>query len=380
MFETQRLGIAVFERLPETHGYQVLRDQLNVALRSIQIHQELLERTRLHERDELERMATSRRLESLSVLAGGVAHDLNNSLGPLVALPELILAELDKLDPGARSKEMRIDLESIKASSLRASQTIKDLLTLGRQGQVSKEPLDLVAVVSRCIAENSAWIASDASRRVGIVAQLPSKPLTVKASEAHLVRAISNLMHNGVEAIAGDGQLTMTAGQRHLAEAVVGFEHIEPGDYAVLSVSDTGRGIAQEDWGALGTLLQHQATGRIERHRSWPRHRAWRGQGTWRFCRCHQRARPGHDLHAVSPLPSITGTGRCSAYPDAGAAGSAQHPAGGRFSDSLADRAAGASNTWATRSKPWKAGRRPTSGLRKLLPRARVPAISSSWT
>jgi DNA-binding LacI/PurR family transcriptional regulator/signal transduction histidine kinase/ActR/RegA family two-component response regulator len=251
VFETQRLGIAVFERLPETHGYHVLRDQLNVALRSIQIHQELLERTRLHERDELERLATSKRLQSLSALAGGVAHDLNNSLGPLVALPELILAELDKLDPDARAREMRADLESIKASSLRASQTIKDLLTLGRQGQVSKEPLDLVAVVSRCIAENSAWIASDASRRVRIVANLPSKPLTVQASEAHLVRAISNLMHNGAEAIEGDGQLTMSAGQRRLTEAVVGFEHIEPGDYAILSVSDTGRGIAQEDLGRI---------------------------------------------------------------------------------------------------------------------------------
>jgi signal transduction histidine kinase len=81
------------------------------------------------------------------------------------------------------------------------------------------------------------------------VAQLPSKPLAVQASEAHLVRAISNLMHNGVEAIAGDGQLTMTAGQRRLTEAVVGFEHIEPGDYAVLSISDTGRGLPRKIWG-----------------------------------------------------------------------------------------------------------------------------------
>jgi DNA-binding LacI/PurR family transcriptional regulator/nitrogen-specific signal transduction histidine kinase/ActR/RegA family two-component response regulator len=251
VFETQRLGISVFERLPETHGYQVLRDQLNVALRSIQIHQELLERTRLHERDELERMATSRRLQSLSALAGGVAHDLNNSLGPLVALPELILADLDKLDPDARASEMRADLASIKASSLRASQTIKDLLTLGRQGRVSKQPLDLVAVVSKCIAENSAWVASDAGRPVRIVANLPSKPLLVQASEAHLVRAISNLMRNGVEAIEGDGQLTMSAGQRRLTEAMVGFEHIESGDYAVLSISDNGRGIAQEDLGRI---------------------------------------------------------------------------------------------------------------------------------
>ena len=251
VFETQRLGIAIFERLPETHGYQVLRNQLNVAMRSIQIHQELLERTRLHERDELERLATSKRLQSLSVLAGGVAHDLNNSLGPIVALPDLLLAELDRLDPDGRASEMRADLRSIKAASLRASQTIKDLLTLGRQGRVKKGRLDLVAVVSKCIAENSAWVASDANRRVRIAAHLPSKPLAVDASEAHLVRAISNLMHNGVEAIEGDGQLTMRAWERRLTEAITGFERIEPGHYAVLSISDTGRGIPQEDLGRV---------------------------------------------------------------------------------------------------------------------------------
>lgn len=251
VFETQRLGIAVFERLPEIHGYQVLRDQLNVAMRSIQIHQELLERTRLHERDELERLATSKRLESLSVLAGGVAHDLNNALGPIVALPDLLLAELDKLAPDARVMEMRADLKSMGTASLRASQTIKDLLTLGRQGRISKARLDLVAVVSKCIAENSAWVASDAGRNVRIVAHLPSKPLAVQASEAHLVRAISNLIHNAVEAIAGDGQLTVRAGERRLSEAVVGFERIEPGRYAVISISDTGRGILQEEMGRV---------------------------------------------------------------------------------------------------------------------------------
>jgi signal transduction histidine kinase/DNA-binding LacI/PurR family transcriptional regulator/ActR/RegA family two-component response regulator len=251
VFEIQRLGIAVFERLPETHGYQVLRDQLNVAMRSIQIHQELLERTRLHERDELERLATSKRLESLSVLAGGVAHDLNNSLGPIVALPDLLLAELDKLDPGGRVTEMRADLINMRSASLRASQTIKDLLTLGRQGRISKGSLDLVAAVSKCIAENSAWVAADSGRNVRFVAHLPSKPLLVQASEAHLARALSNLMRNAVEAIEGDGHLTLRAAERQLSEAIVGFERIEPGRYAVVSVSDTGKGIPQEEMGRV---------------------------------------------------------------------------------------------------------------------------------
>jgi DNA-binding LacI/PurR family transcriptional regulator/signal transduction histidine kinase/CheY-like chemotaxis protein len=251
VFETRRLGVAVFERLPETHGYQVLRDQLNSALQSILTHQELLERMRLHERDELERVATSNRLRSLSVLAGGVAHDLNNALSPIVALPDLLLDDLERLDPGERAREMRADLEFIKAASLRASQTIKDLLTLGRQGRVSKEPVDLVSVVSKCIVENSSWIASDPMRRVKVVTQLSRKPLPLLGSEAHLFRAISNLIRNGVEAILGDGQLSIRTSRQLLDHPVVGFERIESGEYAVLTVADTGRGIPQEEFGRI---------------------------------------------------------------------------------------------------------------------------------
>jgi len=251
VFETLRLGVAVFERLPNVQGYQVLRDQLSVALRSIQIHQELLERTRLHERDELERVATAKRLESLSVLAGGVAHDLNNALGPIVALPDLLLSELSELDPDQRTGEMRADLESIKAASLRASQTIKDLLTLGRKGRVSKERLDLNAVVSKCITEHSTFMAATPGRTVKVVAELSPKPMAVLASEAHLVRAISNLMRNGVEAIEGAGQLTIRVWERRLIEPMDGFERIDPGDYAVLSISDTGTGIPQENLGRV---------------------------------------------------------------------------------------------------------------------------------
>jgi CheY-like chemotaxis protein len=58
-------------------------------------------------------------------------------------------------------------------------------------------------------------------------------------------------MRNGVEAVEGNGQLTMRAGERQVNEAIVGFERIEPGRYAILSISDTGRGIPQEELGRV---------------------------------------------------------------------------------------------------------------------------------
>ena len=101
-------------------------------------------------------LAATKRMEALSVLAGGVAHDLNNALGPLVALPDVILAQLGEMQGNEESvRDLRTDVEAIKVASLRAAQTIKDLLTLGRQGRMAKENLDINRVIKSCWANNS---------------------------------------------------------------------------------------------------------------------------------------------------------------------------------------------------------------------------------
>ena len=110
----------------------------------------------LHERSVQERLAATKRMEALSVLAGGVAHDLNNALGPLVALPDVILAQLWEIQGNQESvRDLRADVEAIKVASLRAVQTIKDLLTLGRQGRMAKENLDINRVIKSCWANSS---------------------------------------------------------------------------------------------------------------------------------------------------------------------------------------------------------------------------------
>src|SRR5690606_8494832 len=98
--DAELLGVALFDYKSGRYGYPTLRDNICAALRGIRLHTELLEKSRQHERSVQERFATAQRIESLSVLAGGVAHDLNNSLGPLVALPDVILRELDQLTDG----------------------------------------------------------------------------------------------------------------------------------------------------------------------------------------------------------------------------------------------------------------------------------------
>ena len=90
IFESEPLGVVVLEIESGLTVYEMLREQISTALKNIALHAEIVNKTAQHERSVQERLATTERMRSLSVLAGGVAHDLNNALGPLVALPDII--------------------------------------------------------------------------------------------------------------------------------------------------------------------------------------------------------------------------------------------------------------------------------------------------
>jgi len=244
--EGERWGVAVFEYTGGTGGFQMLQDQVSVALSSIRLHKQVVEKTVLHERSVQERQATAARMEALSVLSGGVAHDLNNVLGPMVALPDVILEDLAHLDQESLPtlSEICDDMRSIKGASLRAAQTIKDLLTLGRERRVGTEPLDLNALVSDCLTLETLGFLPEDLTQVEVCQLLCEESLVVRAAEAHLVRAITNLVRNALEAIDGPGKVDVTTRAVDLSSPLLGYEVIAPGSYAVVSVSDTGRGIA----------------------------------------------------------------------------------------------------------------------------------------
>jgi DNA-binding LacI/PurR family transcriptional regulator/signal transduction histidine kinase/ActR/RegA family two-component response regulator len=243
--DAQKLGVAVFEYTPDRSVYSTLRDQICTTMRIVALHQDLVHQTMLHERSVQERLATTHRIQSLSLLAGGVAHDLNNTLGPVVALPELILHQLGELSNCPNI--VREDLLSIQSASLRASQTIKDLLTLGRQGRMPRRAIDLCEVLRGCLGPEFTRPLETRQQRIQLRLILPRRPVVVHGSEAHLARAVTNLVLNAVEATPGGGEVIVRLSERHLGAALPGYESVDAGDYAVISVSDTGHGMAQAD-------------------------------------------------------------------------------------------------------------------------------------
>jgi DNA-binding LacI/PurR family transcriptional regulator/signal transduction histidine kinase/CheY-like chemotaxis protein len=252
-FEAELLGVVAFEHAASFIGYEMFRDRIGTALKTASMHQEIVRQAASEERNNQERLAAAERIKSLSVLAGGVAHDLNNALGPLSSLPDVILQELQELNPRGffEGSEIATDLSTIKSAALRAAETIKDLLTLGRQRQVSKEPVDLSELAASCAAAISAVQPQDcsksASRRVDVRSTFASEQLFVHGSEPHLARAVTNLLSNALEASDGPQPVHVRTFAVHLSEPLSGYEVVEPGDYAVVSVRDLGRGISRAE-------------------------------------------------------------------------------------------------------------------------------------
>jgi DNA-binding LacI/PurR family transcriptional regulator/signal transduction histidine kinase/ActR/RegA family two-component response regulator len=243
----QHVGLAIFGYNGQALGQQLLRNQIASALSNIRIYGELVEQNRRNERNIQERAATLKRLQSLSVLAGGVAHDLNNAIGPLVVLPDVILSEVEKAGVMDALPSFRDDIDTIKTSALRAAQTIKDLLTLGRQGRTKKNPLDIGKLITSALQAELLRFLGESNPQVRITLDVAEQPIAVCASEAHLMRAITNLVHNAVEAIRGPGHIVIKLQKVHLSKPLDGYESVDPGDYAVLSVSDSGDGIPEHD-------------------------------------------------------------------------------------------------------------------------------------
>jgi DNA-binding LacI/PurR family transcriptional regulator/signal transduction histidine kinase/ActR/RegA family two-component response regulator len=266
--ETDLLGIAVLEAQPGSGTHEMLREQLEFAVKKVALHQELVEKTAQHERSVQERLATAKRMNALSVLAGGVAHDLNNALAPLVALPQVMQKQIAAIKAGGSDHDFMEDLETIHMSALRAAQTIKDLLALGRQGRTTREPLDLNRVVQNALLNEEFYIEGAAESGIELDLALHRESLPIVGSETQIARAISNLLRNAVEAIQGRGKVTVRTFPLALDEALLAYEAIEPGAYACLSVADSGMGIGHADRDSIfepffskKRLSEHSGTG-----------------------------------------------------------------------------------------------------------------------
>jgi two-component system cell cycle sensor histidine kinase/response regulator CckA len=197
------------------------------------------------EKELLVKLERSARMESLGVLAGGVAHDLNNILGPIVALPDVAIEYLHRHgNPADPDFAATLDsLHMMKSSALRAASVVSDLVVLGRRAQFQKKSSNLNRVAEHLL--ESKPIKALQARRPDVTLStrlMPESPWC-QGSESRLARILENLTSNAVEAISGNGEVIISTSRMMFANPYQGYELIPAGDYVTLEVKDTGCGM-----------------------------------------------------------------------------------------------------------------------------------------
>ena len=188
-----------------------------------------------------EQLNRSRKMEALGVLAGGVAHDLNNVLAAIVGYPDLILANLPPDSPQRRY------IETIRDSGLKASEIVQDLLTLARRGVIQPAVLNLNALIDCYLDSPEGIHLCTTHPEIRIDKQLAPDLLRMKGSQVHLQKTIMNLVVNAAEAQPQGGVIRLRTENRYLDQPLRGYDQVAEGEYVVLCVGDAGVGIAEAD-------------------------------------------------------------------------------------------------------------------------------------
>ena len=184
-----------------------------------------------------ERYQQAQKAESLGRLAGGITHDLNNLLVPIIGYSEILQDSL-KSDTTARSY-----LDNIHKAGYKAKDLLGQLLSFTRNQPLVYVPLNLGEVLEELLELIRRTVREDISLDVSISSGLP----TVVGDPDQLKQAIMNLTVNAQEAMPSGGKIEINVSSVLLREEkVTDLFNIPRGDYVALSIADTGKGIDKQ--------------------------------------------------------------------------------------------------------------------------------------
>lgn len=180
------------------------------------------------------------RLESLGILAGGVAHDFNNILACIMTSATLLRCELP---PGSPGREF---IEEIEVAVARAADLSRQMLAYAGRGPIARAPSDLTALVR----DSLSLVRPATGRGVTLELTLDTDLPPVLGDETQLRQVLLNLVFNAVEACEPRGVVEISTGRVRADAATLATYHaaapLPPGEYVSLSVRDDGVGMPPE--------------------------------------------------------------------------------------------------------------------------------------
>ena len=180
----------------------------------------------------------AQKMQAMGQLAGGVAHDFNNLLTAMIGFCDLLLQRHNVGDPSFA------DLMQIKQNANRAANLVRQLLAFSR-----KQPLQACTLrVTDALTEISHLLRRLLGERIHLDLRLGRDVGCIRVDPGQFDQVIINLAVNARDAMPEGGHLTLTTHLKVLdAPMEIGAESLPAGDYVVITVHDTGSGIARED-------------------------------------------------------------------------------------------------------------------------------------
>ena len=195
----------------------------------IQIATDITEMKRLQDQ-----LQEAQKMESIGNLAGGVAHDFNNILFPIIGLSELLLEDLI---PGSPEYE---NVQEILQAGKRGGNLVKQILTFSRQSEHRMMPVRIQQILKEVLK----LIRSTIPANIEIFQHIQQDCGLVMADPTQLHQIVMNLITNAYHAVEStNGKISIQLREKELGHDNLADMPLKSGQYAMLTVADTGNGI-----------------------------------------------------------------------------------------------------------------------------------------
>ncbi|HSU56749.1 MAG TPA: HAMP domain-containing protein, partial [Candidatus Dormibacteraeota bacterium] len=181
-----------------------------------------------------EHILRSQRMEGIGALAGGIAHDLNNALVPIVVGSHMLQ------QGGDNYADRQQVLQTIETSGRRCTALLKQMLTFARGSREESSSVPL----RHLIQEMAAIARNTFPKNIEVQRHFPKDLWNVQGNATELHQVLLNLCVNARDAMSHGGLLVITAENSERSEHLPA--NASPGSYVAMTVSDTGIGIAPE--------------------------------------------------------------------------------------------------------------------------------------
>lgn len=186
-------------------------------------------------------LAIAGKMETLGLMAGSVAHDLNNILSGIVSLPEMLLMQMEE------DSEYRDTIQLIRDAGKEAASVVSDLITVARGATAEKDVCNLNTVVESLIRKIKKNKLDPRVENIAINVYCDAGSPNSYCSVVHINKVLMNLIGNAAEEMGGKGTLVVRTKNVFVEKPHLGYEPVKTGKYIVVSVTDSGSGIKEED-------------------------------------------------------------------------------------------------------------------------------------